>query len=466
MTTLATFIGVAAYLATYVTILKRTFLAISPQRHQLSGAIFLMNNCLFIIPALFIVPIYGAEQIRVLRYVENDSVIGIHAIVIFSMLTFVLCFALLSSVLGRLLFYDMRKVYRDLENPVISSRVLAFCRIMLLSIPAAIMVNIVVFGGQHALFGAAFYDLNAGAIRHENESSVFAAYAKHYFHVISLLVAPCLALPIYRRRHTERVISVVLVFAALTSHGSKSPFIFFLIVLFFAMLEKSALNAGRSDAYAMFSAKRVMFAVFGLLSAFLAFYFFATTFFLGENNAFWDYFWNRAFIGQMAGMYEQFNLFLFDPSFSWHSVPFASLLIDYPSFHKELMLVSENLVDPDRIGIKVTFFSAEAYGMFGWSGVVIAPFLLAIQFVMTFLLLNAAIDRLILRNRELSKYVTSFFFVAYFSFTDGISEMLLLKGAIFVLVLMLPVIFCMVLRGTWMSYDARRSSFVNGRVTS
>src|SRR5690606_30673868 len=42
------------------------------------------------------------------------------------------------------------------------------------------------------------------------------------------------------------------------------------------------------------------------------------------------YFINRLGVGQMGGVYEQFNLNLYDPRYVYHSIPFASLFLDYP----------------------------------------------------------------------------------------------------------------------------------------
>ncbi|MEL6991884.1 MAG: hypothetical protein AAGL92_09935 [Pseudomonadota bacterium] len=458
MEILLTFLGCIAYLWAFVVMLKWSFLAIAPERHQISGLIFLMNNCLFVLPALLVVPLVGPLNIRILHYVEPNSVMMINTIVLSSMLGFVFCLGLLSHFFGRALFYDLKKIYAELHVPAVEARLLAFCRVMMLSIPVAIFINLTVFEGQHAFFSAAFFDLNPGAIRHINESSAFSAYTKHYFHVIALFMAPCLALPVYRDRWRERWLAVILVFAALTSHGSKSPFIFFLIFLTVAWLEKSALNAGKQSSGALFAPRRIVAAGLALAGVFTLFYFLVVSFFLSEGGVFWDYFWNRVFVGQMAGVYEQFNLWIYDPAFAWHSVPFASFFVDYPNFHKELMLTSENRVDPDSIGIKVTFFAAEAYGMFGWLGVIFAPLLMALQYIFTFLILNAVIRRTILRAPELSKYVTAFFFASYYSLTDGISEMVLYKGCVFVIILLSPVILCMALRGTWIARQKTHAS--------
>lgn len=448
MTAVLTLLGIIAYLYLYSALLPKTFLAIAPGRHQISGLYFLFLNGLFVLPALMIVAIVGPENIRILHYVSRDSVLDINLIVIYSLISFVVCLFWISTVMGRRLMYDMRLVYNDIGRAGAKSRTINFTRLAMISIPVSILVNVFIFGGQHALFSAAFYDLNPGAIRHANESSAFSAYVKHYFLIISLIMAPILALPIYDRRKKERLFAFLLIFIALTSHGSKSPFIFFLVTYVFAKFEKTVINSGAKHGYRLLGPKKIAMIAFGLMSVFLLFYFVVTKLFLTAGNPFWDYFWNRAFVGQMAGIYEQFNLFLYDTAFSWHGVPFASLFIDYPNFHKELMLVSENRIDPNRIGIKVTFFAAEAYAMFKWLGVIFAPMMMAIQFVISFLVLKKFLNFFVFRSDELAKYVTSFFFVSYFSFTDGISEMMLFKGLVFIFVLLTPIMISVVLLGT------------------
>ncbi len=415
----------------------------------MSGAVFMFRDAVFVLPALVLVPLIGPTNIRILHYVEPSSVEFVNIIVAYSLVAFVFSLALFGYCIGPKLSYDLRQVYAELQTPSTLRRILVLNRVLLISIPAALFVSIVAFGAQHALFGAMSLQLDPGAIRHMNENTPFVSYVKHYFSVISIIIAPILSLPIYRQRPLEKAASFLFVFIALTAHGAKSPFIFFLIVYSFALLEKK-LFARNPTSRRRPPLLRYL-VPFGLLLAlvFATFYFLVTTFFAGADFVFWDYFWNRAFIGQMAGVYEQFNLFLHDPAYLWHSVPFASFFVEYPNFHKDLMLVSEDLVDPTRIGIKVTFFAAEAYGMFGWAGVIFAPFSLSLQFVASFLLLNFFVDRSLLKAPELSKYITAFFFASYFAFTDGVSEMVFLKGTVMVLLLLSPAALCMALRGSY-----------------
>ena len=124
---------------------------------------------------------------------------------------------------------------------------------------------------------------------------------------------------------------------------------------------------------------------------------------------FWDYFWNRAFIGQMAGMYEQFNLKIQDIGYVSHAIPFANFLGETSNFHKDLMLITENRTDPRTIGIKITLFPAEAYAFFGWLGVIVAPAYLAFMYCVNYLVISQVFRFFLVPDRGAAKAVCRIF---------------------------------------------------------
>lgn len=88
----------------------------------------------------------------------------------------------------------------------------------------------------------------------------------------------------------------------------------------------------------------------------------------------------RLGIGQMAGAYETLSSEFFVENSWWHMIPFASFFVDYPIFSKELMLFTENYAY-NKIGVKNSFFIAEAYGMGGDFLMIISPIILAFAYI-------------------------------------------------------------------------------------
>jgi hypothetical protein len=85
---------------------------------------------------------------------------------------------------------------------------------------------------------------------------------------------------------------------------------------------------------------------------------------------------NRLGIGQMAGMYETFALaeqgHRFSSDFSWHLVPFAKFFVNYVDYQKYLMMVTEGYGFAE-MGVKNSYFAAEAYAIGGWGLVALSP---------------------------------------------------------------------------------------------
>lgn len=90
---------------------------------------------------------------------------------------------------------------------------------------------------------------------------------------------------------------------------------------------------------------------------------------------------DRAGVGQMAGTYESFAVGGLEGDFFWHMVPFASFFVDYPIYDKELMVFVENVGHTD-MGVKNSLFISEAFGIGGYSLVILSPIIVAVSYAL------------------------------------------------------------------------------------
>lgn len=144
------------------------------------------------------------------------------------------------------------------------------------------------------------------------------------------------------------------------------------------------------------------------------------------------YFINRLGVGQMGGVYEQFNLNLYDPRYVYHSIPFASLFLDYPVFQKDLMLVSEGILDPTRTGIKNSLFISEA-SAFGWLYLILSPFIVGFNTAISIAIIALFLSKFYLSDRILSFKISTFLFLCMNALTGGFSEYMFFKSTIIIL---------------------------------
>ena len=443
------------YVSLFLAFTRYSFLAIDLKAAKLGGAAFLFYNLVFIFPAMFLIPLIGPENIRVLYFVQPESLTLINALIAYSLILFVLVFSFTARLFGSALQYDSEAAMNEALEPSNQARLLTLNRVLMLSVPAILIFSEQVLGGRHALIAGLLDGLNAGSIRHENENTPFVSYIKHYFSIISMIMVLVLATPVYRGRHIERLLVILAIVLGVTAHGSKSPLVMLLILYAFLHIEnRLVLDRAQRNRAAML---RLLLRL-SMWGAFAITFFVAFIFFFKRDLLhfdFWDYFWNRAFIGQMAGMYEQFNLYLQDIEYVSHAIPFANFFGETSNFHKDLMLITENRIDPRSIGIKITLFPAEAYAFFGWIGVIVAPAYLALQYCLNYLVISQFFKVFLFRAGELPKRLAAFFFAGYFALTDGLAEMFMFKSLILIMIMLIPVGVVMAIRGTWVLHRPR-----------
>ena len=104
------------------------------------------------------------------------------------------------------------------------------------------------------------------------------------------------------------------------------------------------------------------------------------------------------------------------------------------------MMISEDRIDPSNIGIKNTYFIAEAYAMFGSWFIFPSVIIYSINFALGYIILVKLLNRVVTRRLELNKKIVSVFLFTYISVTGGCSELLIMKSIIMIVLLMMPIL--------------------------
>jgi len=142
---------------------------------------------------------------------------------------------------------------------------------------------------------------------------------------------------------------------------------------------------------------------------------------------------NRLGIGQMAGVYETFGLeksgSLPKGDFYWHMFPGARLFVDYVEYQKVLMMVTEGY-GYSEMGVKNSYFIAEAYAMGGFPLMFLSPIIVAFSTALGLIILIDLLKRIV--GKELCRPIATLLYLKTQSITGGFSHFPLIKGVILV----------------------------------
>ena len=149
-----------------------------------------------------------------------------------------------------------------------------------------------------------------------------------------------------------------------------------------------------------------------------------------EYSRFLIYIFNRLGIGQMAGVYETFGLiengYGIEGEFAYHMIPFARFFVNYVDYQKFLMMFTEGY-NFTSMGVKNSYFIAEAYAIGGWGLMLLSPIIVSFSFVMGLFILYK------FTSYFLSKDFFFAVFIVYLKFMDitgGFSQFPFFKGLI------------------------------------
>ncbi|HFG1877171.1 TPA: hypothetical protein ACGF2C_002037, partial [Vibrio cholerae] len=390
--------------------MRKTIFGMSFKNGHYPGFFLFYDFVIYIVPSSILLNFYPIENFWVAFKVKQEVVFSTTLIVLLSYLLMIFVLSLITRVLPR--YFEYERPYLSSSDTKIYQKFVVFSVVFSI---ALIVVAWLVFGTGHSFIKSISLEQSISQARMELKENAISKFLKYYFIILSPLLATILASPAFDGKRLYRFLLLFGVIVMASWGGSKGPLLSLFIIYFVTIATFSNYRL---------SVKSLLFGVFLLfLLMFLVYQVVLLQYpHLKNVTLFFDYFYQRVFVAQMIGIYEQFSLNIHSVRYFLHSIPFASFFVDVPVFHKDLMMISEGRIDPSSIGIKNTYFVAEAYAMGGWFFILSAVFIYAINFAISYLIVLFALNKFLVSNLSFNKIISAFFLFSYISVTGGFSD--------------------------------------------
>jgi hypothetical protein len=407
--------------------MSNSVFGISLTRGQYTGFFIFYDFLVFILPSTLLLNFYPIESFWVAFKVKQSVVFYVSVIILssYSLLILLLFF-----------FYKLKPSFFIYEEVyLVPNDVKVYRRFVFYNLLMSLLLIFFVwlfYGVGHSFSLSIFSNENIGIARMALNDNIITKFSKHFFTILSPILIIIVASPVFKEIKLLRVLSLLSILFLATWGGSKAP-VLLLFLIYFA-------------TWATFSKFKISFIsfikvlFFTVILLFIVYHVVLLQYpHMTDLSVFFDYFFQRVFVAQMIGIYEQFSLNIHDTLYFLHGIPFSSFFIDYPVFHKDLMMISEDRSDPSSIGIKNTYFVAEAYAMGGWYFIIQAVIIFTLNLALSYVLLFKTLNILIANNKAFNKLISSIFLFSYISVTGGFSELMLFKVMFMMYILMFPV---------------------------
>lgn len=423
------FLFLSAFLLLVYKGLKNTVFGINRRTGNYLGFFVFYDLVIYIIPSLLLLNLFPIEDFWVAFKVKQDSIVGISLLVVVSMILYFISLKILSRGSQKLFIVNNEKLM--VSN---NKRITSFFRLVIVICVLLMLGSYVIFGIGHSFSMSFASETSISSLRFGIGARSETKVIKHLFIFITPILTVILGSGIYRNNKFRNGLSLLLIFIIASWGGSKGPVLTVIIVY---VISKLSFNK------TMLKIKLKTFFLIIILIFTLVFLSYRIVLFQypqldGNLGLFLNYFLQRIFVAQMIGTYEQFNLLLHDIKYIYHGIPFASSFVDFPVFHKDLMLISEDRYEAGNIGIKNTLFISEAYAMGGITLLLISPFWMAIVYAINYRIMVFITNKYIFRNLEYTKTVMAISVFSYVSITGGFSDLMLFKITILMVLLLAP----------------------------
>lgn len=140
-----------------------------------------------------------------------------------------------------------------------------------------------------------------------------------------------------------------------------------------------------------------------------------------------ELFFIRTFLGNVSGFFQTLAVFTPDPKYFLGWIPFAGFFHeDLPNFSRDLMIMIAG--DTDTAGLMNTIFLGEAFGAGGWPMLLISPFVVGTNVVVSLHILRYFASRF--GGREFGT-CSVFLFLINAWLTSGMAVFAAFRGLIF-----------------------------------
>ena len=411
---------------------RRSVFGVSFKNSHFAGLILVKELMLLVLLGVVLLEFFSVDSFYALHYVESSSVEYISWLILYSVFVFLVTIIFI----GKYLFpSSLRLPIANSPSPASLKRIHSFAIYLFFFYGICLVLIFNFWGHHHAFFSAIFEGASLKQIRMENkyESNVPSVIIS-LVSFQSTLVAILAGSPAFRNKILQRS---VLFFSALVfagSSGEKAPLLNIIVIFFLSCASFSPKRFGFGSIFGTF----ILGAALSILILFAVSIQYPTY----NADDYILYFINRIGVGQISGVYEQFNLFLYDPEYIYHAIPFANFFLEYTPFQKDLMIISEDVKNAASTGVKNSLFLSEAMGIGGWWLAIASPFIVAINYVLSYIVISKLINSMLLHDRYLCSKICPLLFIYIAPLTGGFSEWLFLKllviYVIYILITFLP----------------------------
>lgn len=421
------------FLTTVLIVLVLTVLMLS------KGSVLCIKSCpwgflfykelFFIFPSIFLVLIYGVDNFHSFKMVDQKDVLLTSWLIIYAVFGFIF-FVVLISRFGLKYSFFTKETRNFFRSEDFALRVFSYSAVY--SGLLLLVFSIVFFDYQHALFSTILSGENLLKARLENAYKSSLPSQVSYLISISVIIGSILAayLRFMNNKITSNLILVVTFFMA-TAAGSKAPFLNVIViyVISYFYFFRPKINFFKLVLYG---------SIYFFLLIMLLFYVVSLQIPNLDSERFLLYLLERLGVGQMAGTFETFSLKFQSNEYFLHSIPFASFIIDYPIFSKDLMLYTEG-AEFDNTGVKNSLFIAESYGMGGVFLVALSPLIFALGYSIKLLIIYFSL-KLFFAKIVARMYTLPFLFLTT-PLTGDISSIMFQKGTILLVIVFISFYF-------------------------
>ncbi|MDP9963017.1 hypothetical protein J2W37_000723 [Variovorax paradoxus] len=359
-------------------LLKGTFLEASWKRKGFGGLVLGKEVFLLIIPGVILYS-FGVYKNFTYFYVTDESVQEATIYALYALLLFSITFAAVCKF-----FYRHKSLLAKAAPVLVDKDFILIDRIYRVTILCIIAVLALFLAGgmRHALLSNIVSGNDLMEVRLQNRyATSIPTVIMSFFRFLFVFNGILFGLAYDRLSKYRKIFGLCLVLFAVTFFGDKAPIFSVLILMILANLSiankfsfgkiiKYSLIMGGVSLVALFAVSYIQFGGINF-SDFIQFLIF------------------RAGLGQIGGLYEQFAVRLYDPNYIWHSIPFANLVVDYPIYNKDLMMMLWGAnVAADETGVVNSFFVGEAFAIGGYVLALISPAIVALNYCVAIVLLT------------------------------------------------------------------------------
>lgn len=407
---------------------KNTFLSPSMHGGGLWSLLF-YKEVVFILVPVFLLSVYPVSSFYSLKMVKQEMVNEISILIVFTLFIFLSLFiSFIKLFNSKKIFFFNTTFFCDLD---FNRQVRIFSRGAVLLGGGLLVVSMIFLGYEHAFVSSIINGVNVLHVRLSNTyNSGLPTQVSYIISVSSWISAIYCSFLLFNGEKIKAILYFFVGAALVTASGDKAPILEYiiLIVTSYIIFFRPKMNFIKIALYTPFYFTSLLFLLY-----------YAVSLQIEDLNfsSFIIYLFERAGIGQVAGVYEALSIDFKNPDFFWHSVPFASLFLDYPIFSKELMLYTEG-ANYDATGVKNSYFIAESNGIGGINFMLFSPLLMAVAYFIKAFLICTFLK--ILGGEGVQKLYTLPLLFLSTRLTGDLSPMLFQKGTILLLIILSCII--------------------------